>query len=229
MLSSSSQTLFWGKTWAKCFWSESFFEYVLKFFGRLLELDSTNPGEQCKETFVFAKHLIYNAFFSSENLWRTFGFYNLWKSAWFDRKIPARMSKSLVTFSELHHLGKQIPDKLEHFWFFLSANKKKAGLSNCLLRIQRSFFRRKKSETTKKTVSILNDKLSNFEQLLFVRVAKTARYESIGTFCSKKLQETMSHYFSFLQFSSNKFSVWCRNCILRVQRKSLTSFFSEFS
>ena len=52
--------------------------------------------------------------------------------------------------------------------------KKKAGLSNCLLRIQRSFWR-KKAETTKKTVSILNDKLSDFEQLLFVRVAKTAR------------------------------------------------------
>ena len=74
----------------------------------------------------------------------------------------------------------------------------------------------------------MNDKLSIFEQLLFVRVAKTAWYESIGTSCAKYLQETMSHYFSFLQFSSNKFSVWCWNCILRVQRKSLSSFFRNF-
>ena len=39
----------------------------------------------------------------------------------------------------------------------------------------------------------------------------------------------MSHYFSFLQFSGNKFSVWWWNCILRVQRKSLTSFFGFFA
>ena len=37
----------------------------------------------------------------------------------------------------------------------------------------------------KKTVSIFNDKLSDFEQILFVRVAKTAWYRSIGTFCEK--------------------------------------------
>ena len=73
----------------------------------------------------------------------------------------------------------------------------------------------------KKTVSILNDKLLDFEQILFVRVAKTAWYESIGSFSENYLQETMSQYFSFLQFWSNKFSVWCWNCILRVQRKSL--------
>ena len=75
----------------------------------------------------------------------------------------------------------------------------------------------------------MKDKLSNFEHLLFVTVAKTAWYESIGSICAKYLQETMSHYFSFLQFSSNKFSVWCWNCILRVQRKSLASPFSDFS
>ena len=102
-----------------------------------------------------------------------------------------------------------------------------AGLSNCLLRIQRSFWK-KKFELTKKIVSILNDKLSGFEQILFVRVAKTAWYESIGTFCEKYLQETMSHYFSFLQFWSNNFSVCCWNCILRVQRKNLSSFFGIF-
>ena len=38
----------------------------------------------------------------------------------------------------------------------------------------------------------------------------------------------MSHYLSFLQVSSNKFCVWCWNCILRVQRKSLSSFFWNF-
>ena len=113
--------------------------------------------------------------------------------------------------------------------FSLSLNQKLlAGLSNCLLRIQRRFWK-KKFETTKKTVSILNDKLLDFEQLLFVRVAKTAWYESIGTSREKYLQETMSHYFSFLQFWSKKFSVWCWNCILRVQRKSLISFFFGIS
>ena len=139
------------------------------------------------------------------------------------------MSKSLVTCSKLHQLGKQLPDKLDQVPVFsMNLNEKLlAGLSNCLLFIQRSFWK-KKSETTKKTVSILNDTLSDFEQTLFVRVAKTAWYESIGTFCEKYLQETMSHYFSFLQFCSNKFWVWCWNCILRVQRKSLTSFFPEF-
>ena len=96
-----------------------------KFSGRLLGSDSTNPGEHCKEIFVFAKHLICNAFFSSENLWRTFGLYNLWKSAWFDRKVPARISKSLVTFSKLHNLGKQLPDKLEQVWFFYWVRTKK--------------------------------------------------------------------------------------------------------
>ena len=98
-----------------------------------------------------------------------------------------------------------------------------AGLSNCLPRNRRRFWK-KKFETAKKTVSILYDKLLDFEQILFVRVAKTAWYESIGTFCEKYLQETMSHYFSFLEFWSKKFSVWCWNWILRVQRKSLISF-----
>ena len=112
--------------------------------------------------------------------------------------------------------------------YSLSLNKKfLAGPSKCLLRFQRSFWR-KKIETTKKTVSILNDKLSDFEQILFASVANTAWYESIGAFCEKYLQETMSQYFSFHQFWSNKFSVWCWNCILRVQRKSLTSFFRNF-
>ena len=146
-----------------------------KLSGRLLDLQSTNPGEHCKELFVFAKHLICNAFFSPEILWRTFGFYNLWKSAGLDRKIPARMSKSLVTFSKLHHLGKQLPDKLDQVQLFsMNLNPKLlARLSNCLLPIQRSFWK-KKFEITKKVVSVLKDKLSNFEQLTFVRVAKTA-------------------------------------------------------
>ena len=123
---------------------------MLKFFGRLLELDSTNPGEHCKEITFFAKHFICNAFFSSENLCRTFGFYNLWKSAGFDRKNPARMSKSLVTCSKLHKWGNQLPDKLNQVPIFsMNLNEKLlAGLSNCLLFIQRSFWK-KKSETTK--------------------------------------------------------------------------------
>ena len=182
-----------------------------------------------QRNFRVCKTLNLKRFFSPENLWRTFGFYNLWKSAGCDRKIPARMSKILVTFSELHHLGKQIPEKLEHFWFFIECEQKKVSRAVKLLSsYPEEFLLRKKAETTKKTVSILNDKLCHFEQLLFVRVAKTAWYESIGTFCEKYLQEAMSHYFSFLQFWSNKFSVWCWNGILRVQRKRLSSFFWNF-
>ena len=113
--------------------------------------------------------------------------------------------------------------------FLLSSNKKIFNRAVNLPSTYPEEISEEKCWNYKKTVSILNDKLSNFEQLLFVRVAKTAWYESIGTSCAKYLQETMSHYFSFLQFSSNKFSVWCWNCILRVQRKSLTYFFSEVS
>ena len=113
--------------------------------------------------------------------------------------------------------------------FLLSSNKKKFSRAVKLSSAYPEEFLDEKIWNYKKTVSILNDKLSDFEQTCFVRVAKTAWYESIGTFCEKYLQETMSQYFSFLEFWSNKFSVWCWNCILRVQRKSLTSFFSEFS
>ena len=139
------------------------------------------------------------------------------------------MSKSLVTCSKLHHFGKHLPDKLDQIWFFYWVRTKKilAELSNCLLRIQRSFWK-KKIETTKKQFPFWMINYPILCKYFFVRVAKTAWYESIGTFCEKYLQEAMSHYFSFLQFWSNKFSVWCWNGILRVQRKRLSSFFWNF-
>ena len=123
------QRPFLGNNVGKVFVIISIFWVVQTFSGRLLDLQSINPGEHCKEIFPFAEHLICNAFF----LWRTFGFYNLWKSAGLDRKIPARMSKSLVTFSKLHHLGKQIPDKHEQFWFFYWVRTKKVSSAVKLL------------------------------------------------------------------------------------------------
>ena len=104
-----------------------------------------------------------------------------------------------------------------------------AGLSSCLLRIQRSFWKIK-FETTKKTVSILNDKLSNFEQLLFVRAVKTAWYESIGTSCAKNICRKQCHIiFHSFSFGAINFQCGAETAFYVFRGKVYLLFFSEFS
>ena len=123
---------------------------MLKYFGRLLKLQSNNPGKHCKQNFFFATHLFFNAFFlhkpngehsdsiTYENLRDLTG--NIRHEC---RKVLLHVQSCTIWVNIFRTNSTK-------FDFSLSSNQKNlAGLSNCLLHIQRSFWR-KKAETTKK-------------------------------------------------------------------------------
>ena len=201
---------------------------MLKFFGRLLELHSTNPAKYCKQIFFFAKQLICNAFFLQKTNGQHADSITYENMRDLTGKFRHECQNVLLHVQSCTNWENSSRTNSPKFKFFTEFGLKTLSRAVKLPFTFPEEFLEEKIWNYKKTVSILIDKLSDFEQIPFASVANTALYESIGTLCEKYLQETMSYYLSFLQFWSNKISVWCWNCILRVQRKSLTSFFRNF-